>query len=459
MRGWFLFLLLSWSILGRSQTFNEAYDLIPTGGDLGVGIVVGHDSSLIVGVKTGSRLILLSVDSDSGSVQWNKSVFFPGFGLDLGRSGGLIKTQNGYAGTGGFFDGVTYEVLFVRWNAQGDTVLTRHFSTGHNCRGITLHQIHPNKYLIIGDREATSSSAARITVWAVDSLGNLLWEENVNTGVGQEEVRNTVELSDGNIFISAFTGIHKSHALVMDTAGNVIWDKLYNDYFVMYCNEADTGLVCLNYAGTGTPQPYLQHMSFDGELGDGFLLNQQYQRGSSGHDPFLDENGDVYGIGSQISIGNTGYMRKIRQDGTVVWERTYTKGTGTHYVWDATPTPDGGYAFTGSTNLNSQAVWVVKVDRDGCEVPLCNISLEEYDEAELKFYPNPTQNRVTIELRELGSGTLYLYDVFGVLQKSEDVTTERPIVFWELEGLAKGQYIVVYEATSGIRAHAKLIVQ
>jgi|GEM_PF-5585780 len=80
-------------------------------------------------------------------------------------------------------------------------------------------------------------------------------------------------------------------------------------------------------------------------------------------------------------------------------------------------------------------------------------------ETQLLVYPNPTQNRVTIELRELGSGTLYLYDVFGVLRKSEDVTSERPIVFWELEDLAKGQYIVVFEATSGIRTHAKLIVQ
>jgi|GEM_PF-3098822 len=458
MRGWLLFLLLSGSILGKTQTFNEAYDLIPTGGDLGVGIVVGHDSSLIVGVKTGSRLILLSVDSDSGSVQWNKSVFFPGFGLDLGRSGGLIKTHNGYAGTGGFFDGVTYEVLFVRWNAQGDTVLTRHFSTGHNCRGITLHQIQPNKYLIIGDREATSSSAARITVWAVDSLGNLLWEENVNTGVGQEEVRNTVALSDGNIFISAFSnGIHQSHALVMDTAGNIIWDKLYNDYFVMYCNEADTGMVCLNYAGSGTPQPYLQHMSFDGELGDGFLLNQQYPRGDSGHDPFLDENGDVYGLGTKLSGGLQGYMRKIRQDGTVVWERTYTKGTGTHYVWDATPTPDGGYAFTGSTNLNTQAVWVVKVDRDGCEVPLCNISLEEHDEAELKFYPNPASQWLDVEFPSAGLHSIEIADVLGRIVLQQQVSGIHGQL--DVSHLSPGTYILQARNPTGHQWIEKVVIE
>ena len=100
--------------------------------------------------------------------------------------------------------------------------------------------------------------------------------------------------------------------------------------------------------------------------------------------------------------GITSRLMKFSSEGDSLWSRGYSVTNGQNYLYDVTPTSDGGFVCTGLAYRfapldpgfqQSQTIWVLKTDSVGCVVPGCHtVGVEEYalDLNEyLRITPNP----------------------------------------------------------------------
>ena len=100
--------------------------------------------------------------------------------------------------------------------------------------------------------------------------------------------------------------------------------------------------------------------------------------------------------------GITSRLMKFSSEGDSLWSRGYSVTNGQNYLYDVTPTSDGGFVCTGLAYRfapldpgfqQSQTIWVLKTDSLGCVVPGCHmVGVEEYalDLNEyLRIAPNP----------------------------------------------------------------------
>jgi len=107
-----------------------------------------------------------------------------------------------------------------------------------------------------------------------------------------------------------------------------------------------------------------------------------------------------------------GFIVSISENGDSLWQRQYiARGDEDYYnsskFLDIKLCPDGGYLLCGSSVINpppfpdnySQAGWLMKVDEYGCYIPGCHlvgIKQESKDEIEIKLFPNPTSEFISV---------------------------------------------------------------
>jgi hypothetical protein len=123
-----------------------------------------------------------------------------------------------------------------------------------------------------------------------------------------------------------------------------------------------------------------------------------------------DGNGDIVCVGIAINeFGfNAGHAAKFdSQTGETIWYHTYNhapadEAIANEELWDIVQAPDSGYVMAGWLSqtflqgFNSQDVWMLRVDNDGCLEPGCLlvgideqvIGLQEV----MSVYPNPVRS-------------------------------------------------------------------
>jgi outer membrane protein assembly factor BamB len=290
-------------VFGDSDSFQELHGMQPTadGGYIAVGTTLKHDSS--------GDVYLVRLNADK-SVRWERHYGFPS--TQIGYSVGLLP-DGGFAvaGKGGHF------------------------------------------------------GAATIIAMRTDSLGELLWQQELG-GSGNNDGRHNVKvLSDGAILVSATTGIgnnvRRGYLAKLSPDGELLWERSITGGVVRF----NTNVI---------------------EVEDGSF---------------------VLAGGKMVYVSSVGYqvrhaiVSKFSPDGDRIWERIYHgRPDVSNYLYGLHRTSDGGFIGHGSSygpdNATLQDGWILKMDSEGISCPelgclLVHLEAPAPGRASLSCAPNPAR--------------------------------------------------------------------
>ena len=399
------------------------------------------------------------------------------------------------------FNGNTYDQAagMAMIDSAGDTLFVKNY-TDTSLYGDWLGdiiQVPDGGYMLCGQRNFKSSGAAFGLVVRTDALGNYLWSK-VYDKVPSEQVQiNSLELlPDGKVLIGASSAAlvwygsstyyyrNRPWFIVADTAGTIVRDTLYDTGFAgggaihkdlkggyyQYGNldifdSADA------YAAWNLP-PYVAHLDtnfrvawittfMDSAWGDNLYNVKQLS----------DSN--YLAMGSKVNNA-VGWVSKVGKGGNVKWDRTYPSDNG--FLYSCAELAQRKVVLTGSrtdtaTVPRMDAVWLLIIDSNGCEVPGCNytglVSANPYGDTlrgtpvtpavagPFRLWPNPSYGNINVESPV--TGRLVLYDMIGQRVATYDLvkgTTSISMPSW----LATGIYTAHYLPDNGGRKQTVKIV-
>ncbi len=208
--------------------------------------------------------------------------------------------------------------------------------------------------------------------------GQILWERNVG-GTGADAASDVVEDPDGNIVVvgrsESFVNQPAAYALKLDTAGNLIWQRVRSAGFMSTAplryegaaalsggrvaalgSIADTGLLVL-YDRNG--QTISSRTNFTGS-NDEFVAAVAATR--DGGLALALTASNMNGTEDDIVIA------RLDADTNLLWTRSYDPGQ-FDLAEDIVDSFDGGFLVTGAADLASEEVYTLKVNSEGAVVP------------------------------------------------------------------------------------------
>jgi len=215
----------------------------------------------------------------------------------------------------------------------------------------SMCETYDSSFVIVGTSRSSdgdvSNNNGNADYWIVkvDSVGNILWEQNFG-GSDNEEARAVIELVNNSIVVAGFAS---------STDGDISSPKGNQDFWVLMFSKFGNLIWEKSYGGASSDMANALIEDIDGNI----LV--------------LGETGSVNG---DVSFNN-GYtdfwLIKIDPDGTLLWEKTYG-GTDQEIATSIIQTIDSGFVMAGmsksndgdvSSNQGGEDFWVVKIDEFG----------------------------------------------------------------------------------------------
>lgn len=178
----------------------------------------------------------------------------------------------------------------------------------------------------------------------------------------------------------------------------------------------------------------------------------------------LAKNGDIIegGYDAYVDGGDRGRIFRMTSEGDILWDRGYRGPVpafyNLSYFNSVIETSDGGILAVGSTvnllpsgNIDSDDVYVVKTDANGCLTPACN-TIEEpgtyvgtknqvSENTGIKIYPNPAKEQLYLEGENLPK-EISIVTINGKTVKTLSNLTAQQQVILEISELHPGIYLL-----------------
>ena len=350
------------------------------------------------------------------------------------------------------------EAVLIKRTLDGQTIWCRHYNSTSTVNfGRDVVKLPDGGFMILGDRGKIDSASVAFLM-RTDAEGNMLWTKGYGQNYKYNHAWSLILLSDTTIAFVAQNRflnltIHCASGMVKtDLDGNIIWENhientdyidvvvggvLQNGDFVLN-TSIDT--LCDGCIGNG---PLVVCLSPEGEVKwQRFFLYRILEfvsiTGTSDGGVLLCG----YGVAQDIGQGTAAsFLIKLSADGEVLWERVIN-------VEDQLITPqantaieaaDGGILMgatharyhNGGATIEADA-WLLKLGEDGCYVQGCDDTLMIITpvweppgspggevEWNVRVYPNPAQDYISIDFDEAEGMRLTLADLTGriVLQQ------------------------------------------
>jgi len=448
-------LILSYSIVAHSQTFQKAYGGLDNEfGKSGIStsdggfLMAGYTRTYGVGM---SDFYLLKTNG-AGDVSWSRT--FGGSNADFGISvkevpsgfifcgytntfgaGGadiwLIKTgttgafswsrviggsaddkswevnetsDGGYviAGYTSSFGAGSHDFYLIKTDVSGNIAWARTYGGPNSEMAYTAKQTSDGGYIIAGKTQSFGAGNTDGYIVKTNALGDTLWTR-VYGGSNDDWFNSVIQLSSGEYILTGYTasyGAGGTDALMMklNSIGDVIWSNAYGGAGTEYGNYAreciEGGLIMLAYSETFSPAP-----------------------GSKG--PLMirtDLNGDT------------------------LWVKNYG-GSGQEIGYTVEQTPDTGYIITGQTQsygAGGSDVFAIKTNaQGGCGCNEFDVSPEVNPAPLTKNHGGAVGNTVNSSIIVPASGTgVPIVDVQCFNCISYNVTENNPTCFAGNDGSA-----------------------
>ncbi|HOW52379.1 MAG TPA: hypothetical protein PLV42_10095 [bacterium] len=420
----------TFSYSGGGDDYDDGLTLIQTtdGGLLGIGysmsyVDTNYDPQNDTFVMSDSDLYLVRLDL-TGSVVWTKHHGGPyqdaGNAVIAAHDGGYIVAgdTNVVVGTadqnGTTVDKVRGDAWAVKLDDNGDIVWEKRFGTVEDQESFaTVAATADGGYIFAGSRSVTPAaeygsswtmSFDRMEIYLVktDGKGDLVWEKTVSGPSAKLDYAEAILAHGGNYYIAGATrsfavGMRDLYLAELDDTGAVVWQK----------NLPGTGddfaqALTLYTDGAGDPaglaivgiDDYYYEIALGEFRGDIRLVRTDFDGNIAAEKTFsFDENGDDYCVDWGVSLvaGDNGALTliaathydiwyqsveksditlfRVENDDTLGWVRHFGDPGYYDYPGDLIATADGGFAFIGSTQSNTQQpqddIFIVKTAADG----------------------------------------------------------------------------------------------
>ncbi len=228
-----------------------------------------------------------------------------------------------------------------------------------------------------------SNSASTSYVWVVktDSSGNMVWTRSF--GAGKRTVgRHIIQTQDGGFVIVGYTnahsflGTHDGWAIKITSAGDLVWEQLYDRSFEDRCyyvaRTEDGGVVVTGTSYLFIDFSYVFVMKLDSSgntVRD--LCYADVSVSSFGRALTVTDDGGVAVVGYLAKCGASAYrvlLFRLNATFGVVWNNTFNIGTTSRGLDIAKRDDDKGFIIVGKANLSSATGYdalVIVTDAEG----------------------------------------------------------------------------------------------
>ncbi len=333
-------------------------------GDIARSVIQNKNNEYIVCGHTSNNPFLLCINEE-GDIIWSKEYVTPN--IERGRS--VIETiDSGYLITGATSSS-TGAVLLIKTNSEGDTLWTK-TDFGISGGGRQSIQTNDNGFITMGVITSNPGFVVSIYLVKTDDLGNTIWttvivEDYYTEGASITKTDDNGFLIVGSCSDGGLYPIHDIYLVQIDNNGSVLWDKTYG---LLSENERANCVQITN--------------------DNGFII-------------------------TGYRSSNDLLLIKTDVNGDDIWTR-YFNGKG-EFV---SQTDDNGFIITGAIPESNYIydVCLIKTDEAG----ILTSTIEIFKSDQIKIYPNPTDDFITIEYPNSKRFTLTIYNTFGgiVLQKN-----------------------------------------
>ncbi len=339
-------------------------------------IVAGASYPGASGYSYGDLWVLkLRID---GTVDWQKT--YGGSDVDFG---GLIQqtADGGYivAGTTYSFGAGNGDLWVLKLFSDGTEDWQKAYGGSGNDSASSIQQTSDGGYIVTGTTYSFGAGNGDLWVLKLKSDGTVDWEKTYAGYYNRDSASSVQQTSDGGYIVAGSSEIIGTGfdiwVLKLNGEGAVDWQKTYggsaDDYASSIQQTSDGGYILAGYTVTIQDETALV-MKLDS--GGNVLWGKTYDGPGDEYASSVQQTADggyiVTGTIYPGSHGNTLgdlWVLKMRNDGTVDWQKTYG-GSGNDSASSIQQTSDGGYIVAGGTKSFGAGMydfWVLKLDSNG----------------------------------------------------------------------------------------------
>lgn len=407
----------------------------------------------------------------------------------------ITKINNGYLISGHIFDLVKYyndtigsKILLVKINEMGDTLWSKTLDIGDGDE-FTQKLINTSDggFAIMGQVCDKLETNCDVYLMKLDSNANMIWYKTYTWAENfWEGPTSFIQLPSKEYIITSYTEDIKSrvrypYIIKTDSAGNLLWQKKLD------IEGQEFGLVkdvCLASNNTYLFSGVIGRDDIPYEISKGWILRTDTSGNYIQNIKVGDENKytsfeKIQEVRGNICIqGYTNNYNTVSLKPRVclyafnssiekLWRRAYQDSlliNQNYIIYNMISTMDRGFAMIGfgrnpKDSIQSQDVWLMKVDSMGCLYEQCialgvdeNISTSIN---ELKIFPNPANQYLQIELEDK-EYDIEIVDMLGKIVYRSVIQKEAKL---ELANFAEGVYILKAKDNSGNYYSKKFIVR
>jgi hypothetical protein len=323
---------------------------------------------------------------------------------------------------------------------------------------IAGNMIQENGNTIVVGMSSDTDSRGQTKLVKFDQEGNVILEANYGEQgvsdygfdiIGNDQgyillSTNYCEYTASASFIS-YTLPSDISVLQVDNTGEVIWEYRYegDDFDYAYSMVEINGFI---YVAMNSRSEDAQSfdcivlkLNADGELVDRFSY------GGAGFEYvykiIVDSNYDLVlcGVSSSDVERPSFYAFKINQEGELLWERKLSADASI-YAYDLIESTKGTLLFTGkyAKSKDDAQVFLVELDKNG--EPISQQS--NITDSGIKIFPNPTNDRLVINMGSKAIKEINIYDVSGKFISKTQNDPKNSILVFDLSEFSNGMYIL-----------------
>ncbi len=442
-------------------------------------------------------IIFQKYNADASALEWTKCYAANGF-LSY-----IYPAYNGENVFGGGYNSGTGRGFYIsKYDVLDNAIWSKGYSEGNSPLLFDMKQTSDGGYIMVGQvfyvdtnftKHYGSWTDADIGILKLDSLGNKVWSKVVG-GTGDDHVSSVVEGSGNSYYIVGTTPSNDSdlngnhgggdvYVIKLDKNGNILWHRDYGGTGVERATYAVTdgkGGVIVTASTTSTdgdvihlagPRQNIWALAVDSN--NNIVWNNCYGGGPGDCYP----NAICRATDGSIWIASVSYLKYGEIDtaygngdawfvhadsigdfinAKVLGSYQDDRGTMIYPLSNGNVIAGGFYSATGGTFpnifygaddafLSIFAPWNQTVVK---QVSTIN--------NEMRIYPNPAINEVTIEISKRGNYDILITDVIGKTVYKTILTDKLkiPVIDWN-----KGLYYVQVISENGFKTTKKLLVE
>lgn len=342
-----------------------------------------------------------------------------------------------------------------------------------------------NKLVILGYSKSYTQSTGDILLIKTDISGNLIWRKLIGSSTIDENYTTLQIINNNTVYLIGGTEKPTSNFNIaitkLDTAGNVIWNKLNGNggqdlYGKTICQTFDKGYLI---GGNANTQGRLWKLDSIGTIqwSNAFGLNSNTAIKEVKQ---LADSNLVYIVNDNYlhSSSNTlksGILAKVDRNGNLLWEKFYKRpslGQQIVFLFGFNFTHDNGFIMTGYVaNIFGPPysnLWLVKTDSLGNDSSNCMIynGIEELykSDANITLYPNPNTGIFNLLINNILNRedliNVSIYDILGrtIYYRTYDISATKSFEI-KTENLVNGIYNIKVTQNSKNIWQSKFIIK